>query len=166
MPIPHIPQPDILPVDDTLRLRKYDGESSFALAWYQDPETVYLVDGVREPYTPEKLRRMYEYLDRQGELYWIEQQERDRWLPIGDVTFWQTDMPIVIGDPARRGRGIGRRVIRALIERGKDRGYRTLWVDEIYRWNEGSRRCFESLGFRACEATEKGNRFRLDLSEP
>ena len=105
MPIPHIPQPDILPVDDTLRLRKYDGESSFALAWYQDPKRSTSSTASGSPYTPEKLRRMYEYLDRQGELYWIEQQERGRWLPIGDVTFWQTDMPIVIGDPARRGRG-------------------------------------------------------------
>ena len=29
---------------------------------------------------------------------------------------------------------------------------------DLPRWNEGSRRCFESLGFRACEATEKGDR--------
>ena len=47
MPIPGIVQPDILPVSDRLRLRKYDGVFAFALPWYLDTETVYLVDGVR-----------------------------------------------------------------------------------------------------------------------
>ena len=50
MPIPTIAQPETLP-------------------WYQDGETVWLVDGDRRPYTLERLRRMYEFLDARGELY-------------------------------------------------------------------------------------------------
>ena len=115
-------QPEIIQIDNTLRLRKYDGVHDFALEWYLDEETVYLVDGKRDSYTIERLGGMYRYLNNVGELYFIEALENGTYKPIGDVTFWQEDMPIVIGDPAYRGKGIGRKVISALIEEilGKD----------------------------------------------
>lgn len=164
MPIPGIEQPAILRIDDTLRLSKFDGVYDFALEWYQDTETVWLVDGKRDPYTMERLAGMYRYLDNAGELYFIEVLENDSYTPIGDVTFWQADMPIVIGDPYYRGKGIGRRVISALVARGRALGYDHLSVEEIYDWNEGSRRCFESLGFTATKKAEKGSSYRLNLS--
>ena len=163
MPIAGLDQPAILPVDDGLRLRKYDGAHAFALPWYQNEELVYLVDGVRRAYDEETLNRMYTYLNSHGELYWIEVEENGAWRPIGDVTFWQEDMPIVIGEAAWRGKGIGRRVIAALVQRGRALGYESLHVEEIYDWNEGSRRCFESVGFRACEKTDKGSSYVLEL---
>lgn len=161
MPIPNVTQPDILSVSETLRLRKFDDVFDFAFEWYQDEETVYLVDGVRRPYTRETLGNMYHYLEKQGELYFIEVLE-ERWKPIGDVTFWKEDMPIVIGDRNYRDRGIGRQVIAALVQRGRSLGYDTLRVNEIYDWNPASRKCFESTGFRAWEKTETGSRFVLD----
>ena len=163
MAIQGIEQPQIIQIDDTLRLRKYDGVHDFALEWYQNHDTVWLVDGNRNPYTMERLGGMYRYLNDAGELYFIEVKTEAGWTPIGDVTFWQEDMPIVIGEPALRGKGIGRRVIAALIERGRSLGYKELFVDEIYDWNTGSRKCFESMGFKAYEKTEKGQRYRLRL---
>ena len=62
MPIEGIAQPETLALGEGLRLRKYDGECGFALAWYQDPETVWLVDGSRVSYTMERLCQMYAYL--------------------------------------------------------------------------------------------------------
>ena len=161
MAIQGIEQPVVIQIDEFLRLRKYDGVYDFALAWYQDEETVYLVDGKRDPYTIERLGGMYRYLNNAGELYFIEVFENGTYKPIGDVTFWQEDMPIVIGDSSYRGKGIGRKVISALIERGKILGYDHLTVGEIYDWNEGSRRCFESVGFVAYEKSEKGSAYRL-----
>ena len=163
MAIQGIEQPDIIQIDDTLRLRKYDGTHDFALAWYQDEETVWLVDGNRNPYTPERLAGMYHYLNEAGELYFIEIMENGTYKPIGDVTFWQDDMPIVIGDPNYRGKGIGRRVILSLIQRGRMLGFDHLAVGEIYDWNRGSRRCFESLGFTPYEKTNKGHSYRMSL---
>ena len=93
MPLRGIVQPELIHVDESVRLRKYDGIHDFALEWYQDPELVWLVDGVRTPYDAEKLDRMYCYLNDQGELYWIEVLQDGQWLPVGDVTFWQQDMP-------------------------------------------------------------------------
>ncbi len=163
MPIAGVEQPEILEVTPELRLRKYDGNHAFALSWYQDPETVWLVDGVTAPYDVAKLNRMYTYLNAHGELYFIECLEDGAFRPIGDVTFWQEDMPIVLGDRACRGKGIGRKVVCALAERGRALGYAFLLVDEIYAYNLGSQRMFESVGFRRYAETEKGYRYRLEL---
>lgn len=154
---------DVFQIEDTLRLRRFDGNYAFAFEWYQDPENVYLVDGVSEPYSYETLTNMYNYLNSKGELYFIEVNENGGWKPIGDVTFWQEDMPIVIGERQYRGKGIGKKVISALVERGRSIGFDKLYVGEIYDWNVGSRRCFESVGFRSYEKTEKGSRYVLEM---
>lgn len=159
MPIAGIAQPEIIQIDTHLRLRKFSGEFAFAFDWYQDTETVWLVDGVKVPYTMEKLERMYRYLDKHGELYFIEIDA----IPIGDVTFSAEDLPIVIGDGAYRGKGIGRKVISALIARARSLGWKQLGVNEIYHHNVGSRKCFESLGFRESERKESGCSFVLAL---
>ena len=72
-------------------------------------------------------------------------------------------MPIVIADPKYRRKGIGRKIILALVQRGRDLGYDHLCVEEIYDWNEASKRCFESVGFRPDKETEKGMSYRLTL---
>ena len=113
-----VEQPEILEINETLRLRRYDGAADFAFAWYQDPELVYLVDGVKKPYDRETLYNMYNYLDQHGELYFIEARAGEGFAPIGDVAFSPTDLPIVIGVPEYRGRGVGRQVILALMDRG------------------------------------------------
>ena len=163
MPIPGVVQPDIIPIEEGLRLRRFDGRSAFALPWYQDEETVYLVDGRRTPYTAESLERMYAYLDAHGELYFIEALSAGVYRPIGDVTFWRDDMPIVIGDGRYRGKGIGGKVVAALIDRGRALGYDRLRVAEIYDHNAASRRCFERAGFQVYEKTDRGSRFELKL---
>ena len=161
MALQEIEQPAVIWIDKSLRLRKYDGVYDFAFVWYQDEETVYLVDGKKELYTMERLKGMYEYLNDTGELYFIEVLENGTYKPIGDVTFWQEDMPIVIGDKNYWGKNIGRKVVSTLVQRGKRLGYDYLEVGEIYDWNEGSRRCFESVGFRAYEKTEKGAKYKI-----
>ncbi len=166
MPIAKIPQPEQLTVTPALRLRRFENVIPEALEWYRDPETVYLVDGIREPYTREKLERMYNYLNAHGELYYIELLEQDVFRPIGDVTFSREDMPLVIGEAAYRGKGIGRTLVAALIARGRSLGFDSLGVREIYSWNHASRRCFESQGFRPVEATPRGHRYAIYLKKP
>ena len=163
MPIEGILQPEIIEIDPSLRLRKFDGACDFALDWYLDPEMVWLVDGVREPYSSQKLKGMYAYLDKHGELYFIEVLRNGKFVPVGDVTFWQQDMPIVIGDPSARGMGLGRKIVGALIERGKTLGYDKLFVGEIYDWNIASQKCFTAMGFVPYEKTEKGSKYVLKI---
>lgn len=166
MPIEGIVQPETIDIEPGLRLRRFDGVYDFAFEWYQDPEMVYLVDGVRKSYSKETLTAMYAYLNKHGELYFIEIERDGAFIPVGDVTFWQNDMPIVLGDPACRGKGIGRKIVAALIERGRSLGYSELRVSEIYDWNQASQRCFTSQGFQNYEKTERGSRYRLSLTPP
>lgn len=167
MPIPGIEQPELIVIDSDLRLRQFDGNYDLALPWYQDAETLLLVDGKEDPYTPARIKAMYDYLAERGELYWIEVREGEKYTPIGDVTFWQEDMPIVIGVPSYRARGIGGRVVAALCRRASEVNYNNIYVNEIYDFNEGSRRCFERAGFVPYEKTERGARYVLKLgAEP
>ena len=158
-----IVQPELLHVDETIRLRKYDGIHDFALEWYQDPELVWLVDGVRTPYDAEKLNRMYRFLNDHSELYWIEVLQDEQWLTVGDVAFWQYDMPITIFIPAFRGKGIGHKVVAALILRGRQLGFEALYVDRIFHYNLASRKCFMSEGFQPLRETEESTSFVLNL---
>ena len=163
MAISGVEQPACIQIDQALRLRRFDGTADFAFAWYQDPELVYLVDGVKKPYSRETLYNMYTYLDQHGELYFIEALADGAWTPIGDVAFSREDMPIVIGEPAYRGRGIGRKVVRALMDRGRELGFDRLGVREIYDYNTASIRCFTACGFAPVERTGKGWRYEAKL---
>ncbi len=163
MPMPGIRQPDIIFVEDELRLRKFSGDCTAALAWYQDEETLLMVDGKNCPYDMERLMNMYQYLQQQGEVYFIEVREDGIFRPIGDVSFWQEDMPIVIGEKPLRGRGIGRKVLSALVERARMLGFPKLKVREIYEENLISRRLFEGLGFQKAEDTPRGASYTLHL---
>ncbi|CEW68373.1 sortase-like acyltransferase [Streptococcus pneumoniae] len=130
-----------------------------AFAWYQDVNLVYLVDGVKLPYSQATLEALYSYLDRHGELFWIEVKEKGEWFPIGDITLSQDNLPIVIGNSAYQHRGLGKKILSALIELARVKGWKELRVKEIYTYNHASRRCFKSLGFVENGATEKGRSF-------
>ena len=163
MPIENIPQPETLPISETLRLRKYDGKHDFALSWYLDPETVWLVGGDRDVYTPEKLNKMYAHQDTHGELYFIEVLEGGGWRPVGDVCLSPEDFAIVIGERDFRGKGVGRAAVSALAGRARSLGWEQVRVGDIYDFNPGSRRLFTSLGFRQEAKTEKGHSYILSL---
>lgn len=165
MPIPNIIQPNFIYITTEIRLRKYNGKAEFALYWYQDEETLMLVDGKSNPYDIARLNRMYKYLDNHGELYFIEYKVNDRYIEIGDVTFSKEDIPIVIGNKEYRGLGIGKKVVLKLIERGRALGYTKLFVKEIYNYNIGSQKLFEGIGFKKYEETPKGYRYSLELNK-
>jgi GNAT superfamily N-acetyltransferase len=164
MAIKGVSQPEYIEINADLRLRKYDGSFAFAYEWYQDEETVRLVDGEdAEPYNYDTLNKMYTYLDNMGELYFIEVRVNGMFQPIGDVTFCQDDMPIVIGDSMYRRKGIGKLVVNTLIMRAKELGYKYLCVREIYKYNVGSEALFESVGFKKNTTTENGYGYTLHL---
>ena len=151
-------------IDSMLRLSRYNGVYDFALSWYQDMDTVKLVDGENaNSYDLNRLKRMYEYLDKKGELYFIEIKEGELWIPIGDVTFWQEDMPIIIGNKQYRGKGIGFKVIEALKDRARELGYKEIYVQEIYHYNTGSNSLFKKAGFVPYKETKEGKSYKCTL---
>lgn len=164
MPIEAIEQPEFIEISPTLRLKRYDGVFDFALPWYQDPVVLRMSEGEgTKPYTLENLKVMYAYLDAHGELYWIEEDQGTGFVPIGDVTIWQEDLPIALGSSAVRGRGIGKSVLQALIARARSLHWDHLRVQNIYSYNTASQRLFLSCGFRETKKTETGASYRLEL---
>ena len=156
--------PAIIYVTNTIRLTRYQHPPNTALNWYQDMETVFLVDGRRERYDETKLNGMYTYLNEHMALYIIEVLEAGTFLPIGDVAFSEDDLPIVIGDVAYRQKGIGKQVILAIIEQAKKCGYSSLGVKTIYFYNVASQKLFESIGFVKQGESENGFSYALDLN--
>lgn len=161
--------PAVLDIAHDLRLVQSYAPPAEALSWYQDPDTLWMVDGMREPYTPERLARMYAWLSARGELWFIEVRDgipgdaNDGWHAVGDVTLCPDDLPIVIGEKDLRARHVGRRVVGALCEWARTLGWREARVGEIYDWNVASQRCFSAAGFEPYERTERGARWRRNL---
>lgn len=164
MPIKGIYQPDYINFNNNFRLKSYDGQYHFAYDWYQDVDSLELIDGKGKavPYTYERLKKMYDYLQKVGELYFIEKKIGSSYVPIGDVTFSKEDMPIVISKEYRK-QGIGNMVIQCLIERAKTLGYESINVEEIYNFNIGSQKLFEGNGFSKDNITEDGASYYIDL---
>lgn len=163
--------PSLVQVTAEVRLHSFDPQHvpsdqlEALLPCYQDRETVLMVDGPNaEPYDLDRLKAMFQYMSEQGELYLIERFIPDRgWIPIGDAALQSHATPIVLS-PEHRGQGIGRAVIKALIDRARELGWPSVEVSDIYDYNLASRRTYESLGFVAVEDTELGHRYRLALS--
>ncbi|WP_105147190.1 GNAT family N-acetyltransferase [Streptococcus suis] len=163
MAITGIKQADILKIDNQIRLRRYDGIHNFAFEWHQDLELVWLIDGDQERYSLDLLDRMYDYLSKNGECYFIEIFEDNQFIPIGDVTLFVDDFAIAIGDKRYWKKGIGTKVLHRMIERARDVGLEEILVEEIYDWNTGTRKLFEKCGFEAVEKTKKGWSYKMIL---
>ena len=152
-------QPKYIEINETLRLRTPEKKDwDLAYPWYQNPKVMYLSEGVtNQTYELYHIYNMYEFLSTRGELYFIEVKEDGKWIPIGDVTLWEENLPIAIGDEYYWGRGIGELVIKTLLKRAKCLGMTKISVPAIYHYNIGSQRLFESCGFKKIgeNATEK-----------
>lgn len=166
MPIKNYVQPQVIYINDSLRLISFRDNYTFALKWYQDLDLVKLVDGPNAViYTEQKLKNMYEYLNRHGELYFIEVLEKDHFRAIGDVTLSYNNLPIVIADKSYHNKGIGKMVLTALILRAIELNFTTLNINEIYTYNLSSQKLFESVGFIENAITKHGKSYILNLND-
>lgn len=166
MPLNGLIQPDIIEVNDWLRLRKYDGHYEVFLSGYQDPFVYQNSEGIfdadRVP-DLDYVKNMCTYLARVGELYYIEVREGEEYIPIGDVTIKDENPPVAIWKAQFRGKGIGKLVMQTVIERLKSLGFEKINGSTVYKWNVASQKLHESLGFHRVEEDEKETTYELDL---
>ena len=123
MPLKNIEQPQIIQIRDDLRLRKYDGHYEQFLPGYQDPCVYQNSEGIFDENkipTLDYVKGMCTYLAKVGELYYIEVNENDDFVPVGDVTIKGENPPIAIWKEVYRGKGIGKLVMQTLIGRLKE----------------------------------------------
>lgn len=133
-------------VDEEIVLVPYYANYRTALAWYQDLELCKQVDNRDSVYDLELLKRMYRYLQRHGELFYIKYRNR----LCGDVCL-QTDgeVNIVIAKPFQN-KHIGRRVMEEIIRLAREKHLQQLHAS-IYAFNTQSQRMFVGVGFRKVE---------------
>ncbi len=168
MAIGAFPQPEVIYIDDDLRLRAYDGDCRQAVAWYQDEVVYRNSEGITDPSKiPDEdyVRRMYAHLSEVGECYFIEVLRDGKYVPIGDVTVKEENPPIVIGVAEYRGVGIGKKVMKAIIERARELGINRFRGVTIYDYNIASRRLYESVGFTCAYVRGNTRIYELDLAE-
>ena len=166
MPFQDIVQPEVIPLSDTVRLKKYDGHYEKALAGYQDPYVYQNSEGIfDETQKPDLdyVRGMFRYLDNAGELYFIEALEGGEWVSIGDVTAKPENPPIAIWFEGYRGKGIGRLALEAVIARLRELGYDRITGSAVYKWNEVSLSMHRSLGFQVMGESETEVILALEL---
>lgn len=166
MPLDNILQPEIININGKLRLRIYDGNYKQALIGYQDPYVYQNSEGIfndDEKPDLDYIKGMFEWLNNNGELYFIETLEKDGFLTIGDVTIKDVNPPITIWTERYRGKGIGTLVMGEVIRRLRTLGYEKITGSTVYKWNKVSQKMHEKLGFECVKEDEKELYYDLNL---
>ena len=159
-------QPEIIDINESLRLRKYDGHCELFLPGYQNPVVYQNSEGIfDEGRIPnlDYVKGMCTYLAKVGELYYIEAKENGTYVPIGDVTVKDENPPIAIWVDTYRGKGIGKLVMQAVIDRLRTLGFERITGSTVYQWNTASRKLHEGLGFRRVSEDEKEITYEREL---
>ena len=170
MPFANIAQPETINIDETLRLRAYDGDFAVAFPWYQDEAVRKFSEGITDPdkrLDLEYVALKINSLNESGELYFIEVLEGDSYMPIGDITLQENNPPIEIGVAKYRGIGIGTKAMQALVKRAKEIGIKKIYNAGCYEDNFASRKMFEKSGFTLVSHDKEKRRivFEIDLTE-
>ena len=130
-------------VDDEIVLVRYYPNYKTTLAWYQDLDLCKQVDNRDTAYDLELLKRMYRYLNKHGDLFYIKYKNR----LCGDVCLQPSgEVNIVIAKPFQN-KHIGRRVVNEIIQLAREKNMHELQA-EIYIFNTQSQKMFQSVGFK------------------
>ena len=127
---------------DDLYLVRYFPAYKLTLPWYEDKETVKMVDNADAPYDIDKLKLMYEYLNKNGDLFYIANKNK----LVGDCAIFDDNMVAIVVSKEYRGRKIGNKILDELISYAREKGKAYLKA-EIYDFNEVSQNLFKSKGF-------------------
>lgn len=166
MPFEHVQQPEIIVIHGLLRLRKYDRNYESLLAGYQDPYVYQNSEGIFDAAQMPDLayvKGMCEYLEHAGEFYFIEVQENETFVSIGDVTVKPENPPIAIWFDKYRHVGIGTMVMKTVIARLKELGFKKIKGSAVFKWNIPSQKMHEKLGFKRVAEDDKSYIFDLDF---
>lgn len=125
-----------------LCLVKYFPAYKLTLSWYEDVETVKMVDNADTPYDLDQLEMMYEYLNKNGDLFYIAYKNK----LIGDCAIFDENMVAIVVSKEYRGRKIGSKVLDKLISYAREEELSYLKA-EIYDFNQVSKSLFKSHGF-------------------
>lgn len=130
-------------VDEKIKLIPFYKNEMVATDWYQDKDLVKQVDNVEEPYTIEKLNRMYSYLDTHGDCFYIEYEK----ILVGDITLCDDGEISIVICRDYQNKHIGRKCVFDMIELAKEKGFNRVYA-KIYSFNAQSQKMFQRVGFK------------------
>ena len=131
---------EIIEIEDGLRLVPYYPNEDECIKWYQDKQLCLQVDGTYETYSLERLRKMYSFLNENGELFYIEYEGK----PVGDICLRNNEEVCIAISSEFQNRHIGRKCVRALIPLARTKKYRKMLANSF---NKQSYRMFKEAGF-------------------
>lgn len=129
-------------VDEEIKLIPYYRNDEVSLSWYQDLNVCKQVDNREEPYSLERLHRMYDYLNSHGECYYIEYKG----VLVGDVSLRDNAEVAIVVCKEYQNQHIGRRCVLEMLKLAKEKEMDTVKAN-IYSFNIQSRSMFRKVGF-------------------
>lgn len=132
-------------VDDNLSLVKYYPYYSKTLGWYQNLDLCKQVDNIDFVYDLERLKKMYKYLSKNGECYYIKLFENGRYYLIGDISLCNGEISVVISKEFQN-RHLGRKAVLSILKRASEVGLKEVKA-KIFDFNLQSKKMFLALGF-------------------
>lgn len=129
-------------IDKKLKLISYYRNDEVSLPWYQDLDVCKQVDNRDEPYDLELLHCMYDYLNSNGDCYYIEYEGK----LVGDVSLKNNGEIAIVVCKEYQNRHIGRRCVLDMLKLAKEKGMDKVRAN-IYSFNKQSQTMFQSVGF-------------------
>jgi RimJ/RimL family protein N-acetyltransferase len=110
--------------------------------WYLDIDLCKQIDNVAESYTVDKLKNMYNFLNKNGYVYYIKYDNR----LCGDVTLQRSGEISIVISKEYQNKHIGRLVVGEIENIAKDLSYNKL-IAKVYNFNNQSLKMFRHCGF-------------------
>ena len=110
--------------------------------WYLDIDLCKQIDNVAESYTVDKLKNMYNFLNKNGYVYYIKYDNR----LCGDVTLQRSGEISIVISKEYQNKHIGRLVVGEIENIAKDLSYKKL-IAKVYNFNNQSLKMFRHCGF-------------------
>ncbi|MFN8516661.1 MAG: GNAT family N-acetyltransferase [Thermomicrobiales bacterium] len=138
-----------------------EGDWELVMRISNDPNLGYYTEGDDwTPYTLEEIQRIYRSISQQAFMFVIEREGQ----PVGECWLQRMNLSrlldryesldcrridLAIADPEQRGRGLGSRAIRLLVQFGfAEERADAIFACDVWDYNLASRRAFEKVGFR------------------
>nr|WP_288625763.1 GNAT family N-acetyltransferase [uncultured Roseburia sp.] len=141
-------------IDNEITLIPYYRNDEVSLPWYQDPDVCKQVDNRDEPYTPELLHCMYDFLSTHDDCFYIEYKG----VLVGDVSLRDNAEVAIVICKEYQNRHIGRRCVPNMLALAREKGMKTVKAN-IYSFNKQSQMMFQSVGFE--KTKEEWYEYRL-----
>jgi len=136
-------------INNEISLVKYYPNYSTSLKWYLDKDVCKQVDNRDTVYNLELLKRMYKYLNKNGDLFYIKYKNK----LVGDVCLENNNYVAIVVSKEYQNKHIGRLVINAIIKLAKKKNIKEIKAC-IYVFNKQSQRMFLSVGFKQIDKEE------------